>query len=84
MKFRKEWWYVIALAVFILVLMIVFRDEINFSPGKKDISENAGNTEFSIVAEKVFSISNEKPSSKEERDSDTVRNLLNSVRRDDE
>ena len=33
-KIRRGWWYVIALVVIILFLMILFRDEINFSSSK--------------------------------------------------
>ena len=35
MKVRKEVWYVLAIAVIIVLIMIVFRDEIGFSPRAK-------------------------------------------------
>ena len=39
---RKEWWYVIVLTVLVLLVMIVFRNEINFSPDKSSGLEDSG------------------------------------------
>lgn len=54
MKMKREWWYVIALVIVILVLMIVFRDEIGLAPARessdnplmKDIGFVEGNEKY--------------------------------------
>ena len=46
-RLDKTWLYVIALAVIILVLMIVFREEVGLSP-EKDDDKNLDNSELGV------------------------------------
>ena len=41
MRVRKEWWYVIVLAVLILFLMIAFRDDIGLAPAIEKSEQNS-------------------------------------------
>ncbi len=45
MKVRKEVWYVIAIVVIIVLIMVVFRDEIGFSPRQKTASSSTSGVE---------------------------------------
>jgi hypothetical protein len=66
---RREWWYVLALCIFILLLVIVFREEVGLSPDYSDDSRSGKYLDEAVLEEMGFFIS------EDDRGDEFVRNL---------
>ena len=71
MKMRKEWMYVIALVILVLFIAVIFKDEINFSPVKKNSllfnNKQANTQDFSAFTQEFGGKTTEQSRSIEEQ-----------------